>query len=120
MRENLRLYKTMPLRELIDRSINQVLMRCLFTSLATFLAMLPMAVWGGRSVENFAIPLVVGVVIATTSSIYIAAPILLFLGDWRSRRKDRTEGALPRSEEHTSELQSLMRTSYAVLCLKKK
>ncbi|HEY9549223.1 MAG TPA: protein translocase subunit SecD, partial [Kiloniellaceae bacterium] len=95
MRENLRLYKTMPLRELIDRSINQVLMRCLFTSLATFLAMLPMAVWGGRSVENFAIPLVVGVVIATTSSIYIAAPILLFLGDWRSRRKDRTEGALP-------------------------
>src|SRR3546814_10139593 len=102
MRENLRLYKTMPLRELIDRSINQVLMRCLFTSLATFLAMLPMAVWGGRSVENFAIPLVVGVVIATTSSIYIAAPILL------------------RSEEHTSELQSLMRSSYNVLCLKKK
>src|SRR3546814_15485724 len=86
---------TMPLRELIDRSINQVLMRCLFTSLATFLAMLPMAVWGGRSVENFTIPLVVGVVIATTSSIYIAAPILLFLGVWRSRRKDRTEGALP-------------------------
>src|SRR3546814_20844306 len=42
MRENLRLYKTMPLRELIDRSINQVLMRCLFTSLAPFLAMLPM------------------------------------------------------------------------------
>jgi len=86
MRENLRLYKKKPLREIIDMSINQVLVRCIFTSVTTVLAMLPMAIWGGSAVHNFAVPLVVGVVIATSSSIFIAAPILLFLGDWWRHR----------------------------------
>ncbi|WP_420962792.1 protein translocase subunit SecD [Brucella sp. IR073] len=93
MRENLRLYKSKPLREIIDMSINQVLARCIFTSMTTFLAMLPMAIWGGSAVENFAIPMIFGIVIATSSSIYIAAPILLFLGDWWKRhKKDQQAG----------------------------
>jgi SecD/SecF fusion protein len=62
MRENMRLYKAMPLREVIDKSINQVLARCVFTSATTFLAMLPMAIWGGPAVASFAIPMVFGVV----------------------------------------------------------
>lgn len=87
MRENLRQYRKMPLRELIDMSINQVLARCIFTSVTTFLAMLPMAIWGGSAVENFAVPMVFGIVVATTSSIFIAAPILLLLGNWWERRQ---------------------------------
>lgn len=90
MRENLRLYKAMPLREIIDKSINEVLARCIFTSLTTFLAMLPMAIWGGPTVASFAVPMVFGVVVATSSSIFIAAPILLFLGDWRARRRSQS------------------------------
>ena len=86
MRENLRLFKAMPFRDLIDMSINQVLGRCLFTSLSTFLAILPMAIWGGSAVASFAIPMCFGVVVATSSSIFIAAPILLVLGNWRDRR----------------------------------
>jgi SecD/SecF fusion protein len=86
MRENMRLYKKMPLRELIDKSINETLARSLYTSVTAFLAMLPMAIWGGSAVESFAIPMVFGIVIAASSSIFIAAPILLFLGDWRTRR----------------------------------
>jgi SecD/SecF fusion protein len=86
MRENLRLYKKMPLREVIDMSINQVFARCIYTSVAILLSMLPMAIWGGSAVENFAIPMVFGVIVATTSSIFIAAPILLFLGDWWKRK----------------------------------
>lgn len=86
MRENMRLYKKMPLRELIDRSINETLARSLYTSATTFLAMIPMAIWGGSAVSSFAIPMVFGIVIATSSSVFIAAPILLFLGDWRTRR----------------------------------
>ena len=82
MRENMRLYKKMALRQLVDMSINQVLIRCIFTSTTTVLAMLPMAIWGGSAVHNFAVPMVVGVIIATSSSIFIAAPILLFLGNW--------------------------------------
>jgi SecD/SecF fusion protein len=61
--------------------------RCVYTSATTALAMLPLALWGGPAVASFAIPMLFGVVIATTSSIFIAAPILLFLGDWRGRRQ---------------------------------
>jgi hypothetical protein len=44
---------------------------------------------GGSAVENFAVPMVFGVVVATTSSIFIAAPILLLLGDWWKHRHER-------------------------------
>lgn len=87
MRENMRLFKKMPLRDVIDRSINETLARSLYTSVTAFLAMLPMAIWGGSAVESFAIPMVFGIVIAASSSVFIAAPILLFLGDWRTRRR---------------------------------
>ncbi len=93
MRENLRLYKKMPLREIIDMSINQVFARCIYTSVAILLSMAPMAIWGGSAVENFAVPMVFGVVVATTSSIFIAAPILLLLGDWWKHRHQREEAA---------------------------
>jgi SecD/SecF fusion protein len=86
MRENMRLYKQMSLRDLIDRSINETLARSLYTSVTAFLAMLPMAIWGGSAVASFAVPMVFGIVVAASSSVFIAAPILLFLGDWRSRR----------------------------------
>lgn len=88
MRENMRLYKKMPLREMIDKSINETLGRSLYTSITAFLAMLPMAIWGGSAVSSFAIPMVFGIVIAASSSVFIAAPILLFLGDWRKRKAD--------------------------------
>ena len=87
MRENMRLYKAMPLRELIDKSINETLARSLYTSATAFLSLLPMAIWGGSAVESFAVPMIFGIVIAASSSVFIAAPILLFLGDWRTRRR---------------------------------
>ncbi|HWL27515.1 MAG TPA: protein translocase subunit SecD [Burkholderiaceae bacterium] len=83
MRENLRRYKTLPLRELIDMSINTTLKRSLYTSVTAFLALLPMAVAGGSAVSSFAIPMLFGIVIAASSSIFIAAPILLFFGEGR-------------------------------------
>jgi len=86
MRENLRKYKTMPLRELIDLSINSTLTRTIFTSVTTFLAMAPMAVFGGSAVSGFAQVILFGVVVGTSSSIFIAAPILLFLGEGKLRR----------------------------------
>jgi SecD/SecF fusion protein len=87
MRENMRLYKRMRLRDMIDKSINETLARSLYTSVTAFLAMLPMAIWGGSAVTSFAVPMVFGIVIAASSSVFIAAPILLFLGDWRKRRQ---------------------------------
>jgi SecD/SecF fusion protein len=79
VRENLRLYKTMPLRELIDLSINATLARSIYTSATAFLSVLPMALAGGSAVDNFAVAMVFGIVVGASSSIFIAAPILLFL-----------------------------------------
>ncbi len=87
MRENLRKYKSMPFAELIDLSINQVIMRCIFTSVAVAAALLPMAIWGGDTVKPFAWPMVFGVIVATSSSIYIGGPILLFLSRWWTDRE---------------------------------
>lgn len=86
MRENLRKYKTMPLRQLIDLSINETLSRTIGTSVATFLATLPLALFGGEALEEFAITMLFGIILATSSSIFIAAPILLLLGEDKLRR----------------------------------
>ncbi|PZU87431.1 MAG: protein translocase subunit SecDF [Shinella sp.] len=93
MRENMRLYKSMPFRDLINLSINETLARSLYTSATAFLAMLPMAIWGGSAVESFAVPMIFGIFIAASSSVFIAAPILLFLGDWRQRHRKAKEDA---------------------------
>ncbi|NOT38986.1 MAG: protein translocase subunit SecD [Alphaproteobacteria bacterium] len=100
MRENMRLMKSLTLREIIDRSINETLGRSLYTSVTALVAMLPMAIWGGSAVASFAIPMVFGIIVAASSSVFIAAPILLFLGDWRQSRKYRPHrGAVETSSE---------------------
>ncbi|WP_419728768.1 protein translocase subunit SecF [Lichenicola sp.] len=86
VRENLRKYRTMPLRELIDLSINETLNRTLGTSSTVFLAALPLALFGGHTLSGFAWVMLFGIVVGTSSSIFIAAPILLLLGEKRLRR----------------------------------
>ena len=86
VRENLRKYKSMSLRDLIDLSINETMSRTIGTSIATFLATVPLALYGGEALEEFAWMLLFGVILATSSSIFIAAPILLFLGEDKLRR----------------------------------
>ncbi len=86
MRENLRKYKSMPLRDLIDLSINETLNRTLGTSATVFLASLPLALFGGATLSGFAWVMLFGIVVGTSSSVFIAAPILLLLGEHRLRR----------------------------------
>ncbi|MDR3518207.1 MAG: protein translocase subunit SecF [Azospirillaceae bacterium] len=95
VRENLRVYKKMALRELIDLSINETLNRTLGTSLATFLATIPLAIFGGEALQEFALVMLFGIVIGTSSSIFIAAPILLFLGEHKLRRGQTREAPAP-------------------------
>ncbi|HZB93039.1 MAG TPA: protein translocase subunit SecF [Stellaceae bacterium] len=85
IRENLRKFKTMPLRELIDLSINQTLSRTVATSLTVLLSIVPLAVIGGEAIRGFALIIIFGIVVGTSSSIFIASPILLFLGQKRLR-----------------------------------
>ena len=85
VRENLTRFKKMPLAELIDLSINETLTRTIGTSIALFLAIVPLALFGGPALHQFAVVLLFGLVLATSSSIFIAAPILLNLGEKRLR-----------------------------------
>jgi preprotein translocase subunit SecF len=85
IRENLAKHRTMPLRQLIDLSINQTLGRTVATSLTVFLSILPLALIGGEVMRGFALAILFGIVVGTSSSIYIASPILLFLGEKRLR-----------------------------------
>ncbi|GAN89196.1 protein translocase membrane subunit SecF [Gluconobacter thailandicus F149-1 = NBRC 100600] len=94
IRENLRKYRTMPLRELLDLSINETLNRTLGTSMTVFLAALPLALFGGSTLTGFATVMLFGIVVGTSSSIFIAAPLLLLMGEKRLRKG----GSAPEAE----------------------
>lgn len=86
IRENLRLTPDKPLALLLNDSITSTLTRTVFTSVTTFLALLPMAVAGGSAVASFALPMLFGIVVGTSSSIFIAAPVVYWMGQRRLRR----------------------------------
>lgn len=86
VRENLRERPGTSLEAVLNESITSTLTRTLFTSGSTVLALLPMAIFGGAAVASFALPLLFGIVVGTSSSIFIAAPILLRLGRRRERK----------------------------------
>ncbi|WP_140985719.1 protein translocase subunit SecD [Asticcacaulis tiandongensis] len=80
VRENLRKYKKMPLRDIVDLSLNETLSRTIMTGITTVGALLGLAVLGGDVLFVFAVALIFGVIIGTYSSIYVAAPIILLWG----------------------------------------
>jgi preprotein translocase SecF subunit len=90
LRENRRKFKKMPLRELIDLSVNETLSRTVITGLTALLALSGLAMFGGESLRPLSIVLLFGIVIGTYSSIYVASPIILL---WGVKRDD--EAAKP-------------------------
>jgi preprotein translocase subunit SecF len=79
-RENLRKYKRMPLGEVIDMSINEMLTRTIITSMTAVLALAALAVFGGPTLYGLSIIMLFGIAIGTYSSIYIAAPVIMLWG----------------------------------------
>lgn len=76
IRENLHKSLKEPVIPIFNRSINEVLSRTIVTSLTTFLASCSLYVFGGEVIHDFAFALVVGVVVGTYSSIFVASPIV--------------------------------------------
>ena len=76
VRENLRRYKTTPLGDVLNLSINETLSRTLMTSLTTLIALIALYVLGGDVIRNFTFAMIWGIVVGTYSSIFIASPIL--------------------------------------------
>jgi len=84
IRENLKKYHNNPLEIIINRSVNETLSRTLLTSGTTLVVVLALFVLGGGIIHDFAFALLVGIVVGTYSSIYVASPILLA---WQVRGK---------------------------------
>ncbi len=79
VRENLRRYKSLPIPELIDRSVNETLARTVMTTSTTLLALLALYVFGGPVIQGFTFAMLFGILVGTYSTIYIAAPVLYYL-----------------------------------------
>ena len=80
IRENLRRYKRMELRELLNLSINETLSRTILTGFTTIVVLMSLFIFGGSVLRYFTLAMLMGVLIGTYSSIYIAAPILEIFG----------------------------------------
>jgi len=78
VRDNLRLMRNRPLHEILNTSINQTLGRTVLTSLTTFFVVFCLYVMGGEVINDFAFALIIGVIVGTYSSVYIASPVALF------------------------------------------
>jgi len=80
LRENLRKYKTMPLKEVIDLSLNETLSRTIITGVTAVGVLAVLAIFGGAALFDFSIVLMIGIVIGTFSSIYVGTPVVLLWG----------------------------------------
>jgi len=76
IRENLRKYSKMSITEISDLSTNQTLSRTLITSVTTLLALLSIYIFGGAILRGFSFAMILGVIVGTYSSIFIATPVL--------------------------------------------
>ncbi|CAN5274069.1 protein translocase subunit SecF [soil metagenome] len=92
LRENLRKYKTMPLRDVIDLSLNETLSRTIITGVTAVMVLGALAVFGGEALFGFSVALMFGIIIGTYSSIYVGAPIILL---WGVKRGELAEDAKP-------------------------
>ncbi|MXO64315.1 protein translocase subunit SecF [Altericroceibacterium endophyticum] len=79
IRENLKKYRKMPMPELLDLSVNETLARTVMTSLTLLVALIPLLIFGPASLFGLTAAITVGIFVGTYSSVYMAAPILIWL-----------------------------------------
>ena len=83
IRENLKLYRKASMKEIINMSVNQTLSRTVLTTLTTLLAVVSIFLFGGEVLRDFSFTLLVGIISGIYSTIYIAAPLIMF---WHAKR----------------------------------
>ncbi|QKG71173.1 protein translocase subunit SecF [Erythrobacter mangrovi] len=80
IRENLKKFRKMPVPELLDLSVNETLARTVMTSLTLLIALIPLVFFGPTSLFGMTAAIVLGIFVGTYSSVYMAAPILVWAG----------------------------------------
>ncbi len=100
IREMLRRYKKMPTDELLNESINSTLSRSVITHVTVTLALLALVLFGGRAIHSFSVTMLFGVVlVGTYTSIFIASPLLIYLGvSTRTMAEKDAKSANPKAE----------------------
>jgi len=99
IREGIRTMKNPDLAGIINESVTRTLSRTTLTSLTTFFVVLTLFLFGGEIIHGFSFTLLVGVVVGTYSSIFVASPILLWLGFSVGGFRDKEAQALKRAKE---------------------
>lgn len=94
IRENLKLHMRGTFPSIVNASINQTLSRTVLTSGLTFLTALSLFLFGGQVLNGFSLALVIGIIIGTYSSIFIASPILIFLHDMAAGKAGSSKAAV--------------------------
>ena len=89
IRENLHLNRRERLVDVINRSVNQTLSRTVMTSGLTFLTVVALFLFGGPVLHGFSLALVLGIIVGTYSSVFVASPIVLFWHDYVDARKKK-------------------------------
>jgi len=95
IRENLKKLQKLTFPELVNQSINETLSRTILTSLTTLITVVVLFLLGGGVIHNFAFALIVGVVVGTYSSIYIASPVVLFFEPYGRNKKGTRQAKRP-------------------------
>ncbi len=90
IRENVKLLRRERLTEIVNKSINQTLSRTVLTSGLTFLTVLSLYIFGGEVLHGFSLALVIGILIGTYSSIFIAAPMLVAYQESKAAKRAAT------------------------------
>ncbi len=80
IREDIQVYKSLTLKELLNKAMNETLSRSMLTSITTVLSLLALCFFGGKVIFDFCFPILFGLVFGTFSSICLAAPLLLVTG----------------------------------------
>lgn len=88
IRENSKIFKTMPLEQLMNKSLNETLSRTIITSGTIFMVLVVLLVFGGEVNRGFAFTLAFGIITGTYSSIYVASAVAL---EWVNRRRPRAQ-----------------------------
>ena len=81
IRENIKVLKRETYTKIINQSINESLSRTIVTSLTTFVVVMVLWLFGGEVIHNFALAMIIGVIVGTYSSIYVASPIVIYFHD---------------------------------------
>jgi preprotein translocase subunit SecF len=95
IREMMRKYKKLSTDDMIDVAINSTLSRTVITSVTTILALIALSIFGGEGIRSFCLAMLFGVLIGTYSSIFIAAPILIYLGVKFTQDERVAEASVP-------------------------